>query len=69
MGELIDQADPHTIHSMLREQIVEHVFVGDALRRLWQPTVQYGYMGRVRLPPLRTDIESSGRYGRICKCP
>jgi hypothetical protein len=30
------EANSHYIHSTLRERIVEHVFVGEALRRLWQ---------------------------------
>ena len=29
-------ADRNSTHSTLRERIVEHAFVGDALRRLWQ---------------------------------
>jgi PilZ domain len=29
----------HYLHSTLRERIVKHVFVGDALRRLWQHRV------------------------------
>ena len=28
-------AESHFNHSILRERIVEHVFVGDALRELW----------------------------------
>jgi hypothetical protein len=29
------QADPNSVHSSLREQIIEHLFVGDVLRYLW----------------------------------
>ena len=36
MDDLTEEANPHFIHSTLRERIVEHVFVGEALRRLWQ---------------------------------
>ena len=36
LDDLTEQASPHFINSTLRERIVEHVFVGEALRRLWQ---------------------------------
>ena len=32
----IVESDAHSHHSTLRERIVEHVFVGEALRLLWQ---------------------------------
>ncbi len=34
-----DDRELHYTHSVLRERIVEHVFVGEALRRLWQRRV------------------------------
>jgi hypothetical protein len=34
MDDRTDEASSHYLHSVLRERIVEHVFVGDALRRL-----------------------------------
>ncbi|PWC85530.1 hypothetical protein TSH100_15095 [Azospirillum sp. TSH100] len=35
-GSIEEGGFAHFLHSTLRERIVEHVFVGDALRRLWQ---------------------------------
>jgi hypothetical protein len=32
----IEMVDVHTHHSVLRERIIEHAFVGDALRLLWR---------------------------------
>ncbi len=29
-------ADQHSTHSTFRERVVEHVFVGEALRILWR---------------------------------
>jgi len=34
-----EEETSHYLHSTLRERIVEHVFVGDALRWLWQRNV------------------------------
>jgi hypothetical protein len=48
-----DEANPHTIHSALRERIVEHVFVGDALRRLWQ-------RGVTDVEVLRSEFDAGG---------
>jgi hypothetical protein len=39
MGIETDEETSHYLHSILRERIVEHVFVGDALRLLWQHRV------------------------------
>jgi hypothetical protein len=36
MEEQTEDPSQHYTHSTLRERIVEHVFVGDTLRRLWQ---------------------------------
>ena len=59
-----DEETSHYLQSTLRERIVEHVFVGDGLRRLWQRGVTdvevlrsefdagaYDY--EVRVPPLQ----------------
>lgn len=38
MGDMPDKADPleaHSHYSSLRERIVEHLFLGELLRRLW----------------------------------
>ena len=46
-------ANSHYIHSILRERIVEHVFVGDALRRLWQ-------LGVTDVEVLRAEFDAGG---------
>src|SRR5271156_2566901 len=43
----------HFLHSTLRERIVEHVFVGDALRRLWQH-------GVTDVEVLRSEFDAGG---------
>ena len=43
----------HFLHSTLRERIVEHVFVGDALRRLWQ-------RGVTDVEVLRSEFDAGG---------
>lgn len=43
----------HYIHSTLRERIVEHVFIGDALRRLWQ-------LGVTDVEVLRSEFDAGG---------
>jgi hypothetical protein len=43
----------HSTNSSLRERIVEHVFVGDALRRLWQ-------LGIVNVEVLRSEFDAHG---------
>lgn len=45
--------DPHYIHSTLRERIVEHVFVGEVLRRLWQ-------LGITDIEVLRSEFDAGG---------
>ncbi len=53
MDDLTEQASPHYINSTLRERIVEHVFVGEALRRLWQ-------MGVTDVEVLRSEFDAGG---------
>lgn len=48
-----DSCDAHFRHSTLRERIVEHVFVGDALRRLWQ-------LGVLDVEVLRSEFDAGG---------
>ena len=48
-----DEANSHSVHSVLRERIVEHVFVGDALRRLWQ-------RGVTEVEVLRSEFDAGG---------
>ncbi len=43
----------HFLQSTLRERIVEHVFVGDALRRLWQRRV-------TNVEVLRSEFDAGG---------
>jgi len=47
------EIDPHSHNSTLRERIVEHVFVGDALRRLWQ-------RGITDVEVLRSEFDAGG---------
>lgn len=49
----LDTDTSHYIHSTLRERIVEHVFVGDALRTLWQ-------MGVTDVEVLRSEFDAGG---------
>lgn len=53
MDDLTEQASPHYINSTLRERIVEHVFVGEALRRLWQ-------LGVTDVEVLRSEFDAGG---------
>jgi hypothetical protein len=48
-----DEGTSHYLHSTLRERIVEHVFVGDALRRLWQHRV-------TDVEVLRSEFDAGG---------
>jgi hypothetical protein len=43
----------HFVHSTLRERIVEHVFVGEALRRLWK-------YGATDVEVLRSEFDAGG---------
>lgn len=53
MDDLTEQASPHYINSTMRERIVEHVFVGEALRRLWQ-------IGVTDVEVLRSEFDAGG---------
>jgi hypothetical protein len=53
LDEEAGAAYAHFIHSTLRERIVEHVFVGDALRRLWQ-------RGVTDVEVLRSEFDAGG---------
>ncbi|MCX4164840.1 MULTISPECIES: hypothetical protein [Paraburkholderia] len=58
-------SDQHYVHSVLRERIVEHVFIGDALRRLWQH-------GITDVELLRSEFDAGGydlvmSYGTIVR--
>jgi hypothetical protein len=57
MEEIIDQ---HSRHSTLRERIVEHVFIGDTLRRLWQ-------RGITDVKVLRSEFDAGG-YDLVLGC-
>lgn len=62
---LTDDAERHYRHSVLRERIVEHAFVGDALRRLWQ-------RGVTDVEVLRSEFDAGGydlvmSYGPIVR--
>ena len=47
------KSEQHYVHSVLRERIVEHVFIGDALRRLWQ-------RGVTNVEVLRSEFDAGG---------
>jgi len=51
--DLTDETNRHSINSTLRERIVEHVFVGDMLRRLWQ-------LGVTEIEVLRSEFDAGG---------
>ena len=53
MDCLADEKTAHYLHSTLRERIIEHVFVGDALRRLWQ-------RGVTDVEVLRSEFNAGG---------
>lgn len=38
-GRYLDDRDKHSLHSTLRENIIEHLFIGALLQRLWQRNV------------------------------
>ena len=48
-----EEETSHYLHSTLRERIVEHVFVGDALRWLWQRNV-------TDVEVLRSELDAGG---------
>lgn len=53
MVEVTERANLHFINSTLRERIVEHVFVGAALKRLWQ-------RGVTDVEVLRSEFDAGG---------
>ncbi|WP_232450838.1 hypothetical protein [Burkholderia ubonensis] len=50
----------HATHSVLRERIVEHIFVGEVMRRLWQ-------LGVTDVEVLRAEFDASG-YDLVMCC-
>lgn len=50
----------HAAHSVLRERIVEHVFIGRAMQRLWQ-------LGVMDVDVLRAEFDASG-YDIVMSC-
>ncbi len=53
MDNLVGEPSANYVHSILRERIVEHVFVGEALRRLWQ-------LGVTDVEVLRSEFDAGG---------
>ena len=53
LDDWIKEESSHFIHSTLRERIAEHVFVGEALRRLWQ-------LGVTDVEVLRSEFDAGG---------
>jgi hypothetical protein len=50
---MTEKRDPHAVHSVLREKIVERVFTGDLLRHLWR-------LGRYDVEVLYSDFDAYG---------
>ncbi|ATF90439.1 hypothetical protein [Burkholderia gladioli] len=59
MTEVSEARAKHAAHSVLRERIVEHVFVGEAMRRLWQ-------LGIVNIEILRAEFDATGYDVVMC---
>ncbi|WP_341773962.1 hypothetical protein [Burkholderia seminalis] len=57
---MVDARARHAEYSVLRERIVEHIFVGEAMRRLWQ-------LGALNVEILRAEFDSSG-YDLVMCC-
>lgn len=53
LEDLPSQTSAHYLRSTLRERVVEHVFVGEALRRLWQ-------RGITGVEVLRSEFDAGG---------
>jgi hypothetical protein len=53
--QMSDERDvnSHFIHAVLRERIIEHIFIGDILRRLWQRNV-------TDVEVLRSEFDAGG---------
>ena len=49
----------HSEHSMLRELIIEHLFIGEGLRKLWR-------RGITDVEVLRSEIDTFGYDLVIC---
>jgi hypothetical protein len=64
LSNLGDQAgtdiDAHSLHSMLRERIVEHVFIGEMLRMLWRK-------GVMDVEVLRSESDAYGYDLVLCR--
>lgn len=53
-------ADEHSIHSSLREKLIEHLFVGELLRSLWQS-------GCRDIEVLKSEVDAGG-YDLAIEC-
>jgi hypothetical protein len=53
MDQDVAELDLHSRNSTLRERIIEHVFIGDVLRRLWQ-------LGITDVEVLRSEFDAGG---------
>jgi hypothetical protein len=53
MEGMLQEANSHSVYSTLRERVVEHVFVGAALQRLWQ-------RGVTDVEVLRSEFDAGG---------
>ena len=60
--DLTREHDVHFRHSVLRERIVEHVFIGETLRRLW-------IRGVTDVEVLRSEFDAGGYDLVMCRGP
>ncbi|WP_420212787.1 hypothetical protein ACN8ZM_35815 [Burkholderia aenigmatica] len=57
---IVDGRTRHATHSVLRERIVEHIFVGEVMRHLWK-------LGILNVEILRAEFDASG-YDLVMCC-
>lgn len=60
LGDVMDGIAKHSLHSTLRENIIEHLFAGELLRRLWQRNV-------VDAEILKSEFDAGG-YDLVLSC-
>lgn len=59
-GNLMEDREKHSIHSTLRENIIEHLFAGELLRRLWQRDILDAEI-------LKSEFDAGG-YDLVLSC-
>jgi hypothetical protein len=56
----VDAREKHSVHSALRENIIEHIFIGEVLRRLWE-------WGIMDAEILKSEFDAGG-YDLVLSC-